>query len=291
MIFNIKSEKGKIFTRTTIAISILILVIVFAGISLYNKASAISEEYVGDLQKETDVFEDAIAQIDAIINDVESNSNEDINNNEETNIDSIIKAMQETEKEEVVYKEENIESNKDNLSLGKTQEQKQEQKQEQNQMKNQEQKKKDEIGSTNGNDKTQTNVAQQNNDTIIGRIEIPKTNLNYPIHGIVSPEILEIAVAMQFGAGLNKVGNTVIMGHNYQNGKLFSNNPKLESGDSIYITDSEGDKVEYTVYDKQYVSETETSYYLRDTGGKREITLLCCADDEIGRMIILAREL
>lgn len=124
---------------------------------------------------------------------------------------------------------------------------------------------------------------------VLGTMEIPATNFKYPVLDKVSPKSIETAVAFQWGAGLNQPGDSVIIGHNYRNGKFFSNNKKLQIGDKIYITDLSGNKLTYTIYDKFETSETDTSFYQRDTQGKPEVTLSTCTDDSKARLIILAR--
>lgn len=89
---------------------------------------------------------------------------------------------------------------------------------------------------------------------------------------------------------LTKFGNTVIQGHNYRNGMFFSNLKKLSNGDKIYITDTSGMKVTYEVYNIFETTETDTSFYKRDTKGLREITLSTCTDDGKLRTIVLAKE-
>ena len=74
----------------------------------------------------------------------------------------------------------------------------------------------------------------------LGSIEIPKTNVKYPILEKVTKKSLETAVAVVWpeNATLNKPGNVVIVGHNYRNGVFFSNNKKLSSIKTyIYIKD------------------------------------------------------
>ncbi len=124
---------------------------------------------------------------------------------------------------------------------------------------------------------------------VLGTMEIPATNFKYPVLDKVSPKSIETAVAFQWGAGLNQPGDSVIIGHNYRNGKFFSNNKKLQIGDKIYITDLSGNKLTYTIYDKFETSETDTAFYQRDTQGKPEVTLSTCTDDSKARLIILAR--
>ena len=126
---------------------------------------------------------------------------------------------------------------------------------------------------------------------VAGKIEIPKTKLNMVVLDRSTKESMEVAVGIAYGPGLNKVGNTVILGHNYRNGDFFSDNDKIEEGDPIYITDSEtGTKVKYTVYNKYVAGSDEFDYATRDTAGKREISLSTCTDDVKSRLIIWAKE-
>ena len=59
--------------------------------------------------------------------------------------------------------------------------------------------------------------------------------------------------------------------------------------DKIYITTLEGERVEYTIYDKFITTAEEVSYIKRDTKGKPEITLSCCTDDDTLRIIVLGK--
>ena len=124
---------------------------------------------------------------------------------------------------------------------------------------------------------------------VVGTIEIPQTSLKYPILEKVTKGSIEVAVAVLYGPGPNQVGNTVIVGHNYRNGLFFSNNKKLSNGDKVYITDLEGKRVTYTIYDKFEATSEDTSFYTRNTNGAREITLSTCTDDSKYRIIILAK--
>jgi LPXTG-site transpeptidase (sortase) family protein len=124
----------------------------------------------------------------------------------------------------------------------------------------------------------------------VGVIEIPKTKLKCPILEDASKAAIEVAVGIYEGVGLNKVGNTTIAGHNYRNGTFFSDNKKIEVGDKIYITDESGTKVTYIAYNIVTVAPEDSSYFGRDTEGKREITLDTCTDDTQSRLLVLARE-
>ncbi len=125
---------------------------------------------------------------------------------------------------------------------------------------------------------------------MVGKITIARTGLECPVLEDASKPAMEVAVGVQYGPGLNKIGNTIIAGHNYRNGLFFSNNKNIQLGDKIKIKDNSGVTVTYTVYSKFETTDEDTSYVNRDTGGKREITLYTCNDDASKRLIILARE-
>jgi len=125
---------------------------------------------------------------------------------------------------------------------------------------------------------------------MVGKIEIPKIKLNCPVLETATDSAIEVAVAVLSGPGINEVGNTVIIGHNYRNGTFFSNNKKLELGDKIYLTDLSGKKVTYIITKKYKTSTEDADYMVRDTKGKREISLSTCTDDSKQRLIIWAKE-
>ena len=97
----------------------------------------------------------------------------------------------------------------------------------------------DNTGDDNINDGNLEGVADVNVDSngkklykgyvVMGTIQIPKTDVKYPILEKVTKKSIEVAVAILYGSGLNQPGNTVIIGHNYRNGLFFSNNKKLEN--------------------------------------------------------------
>lgn len=145
--------------------------------------------------------------------------------------------------------------------------------------------------------KKKTSTKKQNNASTttipqdaIGNITIPKTGVNLPIMKTVTLHNMDTATCFLYSTGtLNKSGTTVIIGHNYQNGKLFSNNNKLKKGDKIYITTQDGTKKEYTIYDKFITSDDDISYIKRNTDNSPQIALSSCTDDEKNRIIILAK--
>ena len=125
---------------------------------------------------------------------------------------------------------------------------------------------------------------------VVGKIEIPETDVSYVILDKVTPKSLETSIGLMYGAGINQVGNTVLAGHNFRNGTFFSNNKRLEEGDKIYITDMDGNRVTYEIYRTYTTTPQDFSYATRDTNGKREISLTTCTDDTSNRLIIWAVE-
>ena len=125
----------------------------------------------------------------------------------------------------------------------------------------------------------------------IGVVNIPAIDVNYPILSTYSDELLKIAPCKFHGPNPNEIGNLCIAGHNYRNSKFFSKVPKLQINDFIEITDLSGKTITYMIYDKFIVNPNELECTSQLTGGKREITLITCTDDNKQRHIIKAREL
>lgn len=125
---------------------------------------------------------------------------------------------------------------------------------------------------------------------VAGKIEIPSIKVNLPILTVATDSSMKVAVGILYGVGLNQIGNTVITGHNYRNGALFSKNDNIKNGDEIFITDVMGVRIKYIVFNKYYTTSTDFEYATRDTAGSREITLQSCTDDGRSRIIVCARE-
>lgn len=130
--------------------------------------------------------------------------------------------------------------------------------------------------------------------TVVGTMKIPAINLEYPILEEISTKSLETALVALYpnGDNINLPGNTVVIGHNYRNGTLFSNLKKLSNGAKIYVTDFRGKSITYQVYNKFEASESDTSFYTRDTNGLAELTLSTCTDaSNDQRTIIFAKQI
>lgn len=129
----------------------------------------------------------------------------------------------------------------------------------------------------------------------IGEINIPSINVNYPILTADNLDnidtLLKISVCKFHGANPNQVGNLCIVGHNYKNSKFFSKVPNLNNGDIVQIKDLSGTTLNYVVYDKYIVEPDNVACTSQLTGGKKEVTLITCTNDNKQRYIIKAREI
>ena len=139
--------------------------------------------------------------------------------------------------------------------------------------------------------KSDTNITTKYKEfTVIGTIQIPNIDLKYPILQENGTEALETSVVLMYTAqGLNNAGNSVITGHNYRNGTMFSNLNKLTNGDYIYITDNTGRNLKYKIYNIYEETEIDNTYITRNTDGKKEITLSTYNNENKAKIIIFAR--
>ena len=124
----------------------------------------------------------------------------------------------------------------------------------------------------------------------IGKIEIPKINLEYGILNTCTDELLKLSPCYFWGAEPNEVGNFCVVGHNYRNNKFFSKVINLVEGDEIYITDLTGRKLTYAIYDKYVVEPNNKECTSQLTNGLKEVTLITCTNDSSQRVIVKARE-
>lgn len=124
----------------------------------------------------------------------------------------------------------------------------------------------------------------------IGTLYIPKTNLTTPIYCMPPMEMMEKMPCFMYATGeLNKPGVVFIIGHNKRNGKLFSNNKKLEEGDEFYFKDYTGIELKYTI-DSKFVTNSEDTSFLNIETDKPIIVLSCCTDaNNNDRLIIIGK--
>ena len=147
------------------------------------------------------------------------------------------------------------------------------------------------ITEPNGNGGTATGEQFFKGFPMKGYIDIPKTDVKYPVLEEATISAMEVSVCILTGPGLNEPGVTVISGHNYRNGLFFSDNAKLATGDVIHITDNDGVTITYKIYKKYQTTPEDALFATKDTEGKREIVLTTCTDDSQNRIIVCAREI
>lgn len=123
---------------------------------------------------------------------------------------------------------------------------------------------------------------------VIGKISIPKIEVEKYILEKTTTESLLVGVTKICGPEINKIGNFCIAGHNY--GDTFGWISSLEIGDEIYITDTYDRSVKYQVYEIERVSPYDTSSLSQDTNSEKEITLITCTLGALKRVIVKAIE-
>lgn len=124
--------------------------------------------------------------------------------------------------------------------------------------------------------------------SVVGKIKIPKLEIEKYILEETTEENLKIAVTKTYGPKANEIGNFCISGHNYP--QTFGKIKELELGDKIIITDTYNRDITYQVYKNYKVDPTDTSCLSQQTNGEREITLITCTLGAIKRNIIKAIE-
>lgn len=124
----------------------------------------------------------------------------------------------------------------------------------------------------------------------IGRIVIPKINVDYPILETWSYDLLKVSICKFHGSSPNEVGNLCLVGHNYRNKRFFSKVKNLEVGDIVQITDISDRTIDYEVYDIHTVVPEDNSDTTQKTNGRKEVTLITCTDDSQQRIIVKCKE-
>ena len=125
---------------------------------------------------------------------------------------------------------------------------------------------------------------------IVGIIEIPKINIEYPIINQTSDETMALSITKFWGNNVNDIGNFTMAGHNYFDGTMFSNTNKLNIEDTIKMTDLDGKTIEYKVFDKYIIDPNDVKCVQSVKENTREITLITCINGRNNRLVIKARE-
>ena len=75
-----------------------------------------------------------------------------------------------------------------------------------------------------------------------------------------------------------------------KNTKFFSKLDQLVNGDIVELTDLTGRTLTYTIYDSYIVEPTDVSCTSQLTKGKKEVTLITCANNGKQRLVVKAVE-
>ena len=123
---------------------------------------------------------------------------------------------------------------------------------------------------------------------VCAKLNIPAINLETYVLEECSKQALLTSVTKFYGEEPNKVGNFCIAGHNYGTSNMFQNIKKLKINDEIYLTDTNGNKEKYSIYDIYTVLPNETRCLSQKTDGNTELTLITCTPDSERRIIVKA---
>ncbi len=123
---------------------------------------------------------------------------------------------------------------------------------------------------------------------VCAKLNIPIINLETYVLEEYSKQALLTSVTKFYGGEPNKVGNFCIAGHNYGSTNMFQNIKKLKVKDEIFLTDTNGNKFKYLIYDMYTVLPNETRCLSQKTDGNTELTLITCTPDSERRIIVKA---
>ena len=152
----------------------------------------------------------------------------------------------------------------------------------------------------NNNNQTQTNNTKIDTKTYTSKdgvkytteaiLKIPKINIEYPVLSATSDALLFVSLNKYWGPQPNEVGNYCIVGHYYENGKMFGKLHKLKNGDKAELTDLSGNTLTYQVYNKYVVEPTDTRCTSQLTNGRKELTLITCTNGGKQRLVVKLRQ-
>lgn len=135
------------------------------------------------------------------------------------------------------------------------------------------------VTPSNMGDNTSNGDVSYGNYTILGKIEIPKIGFNSVIIKEYTYYAMNVGVIKSYGSELNEPGGFILSGHNFRGRSLFMYNIyRLSDGDKIYITDTNGRQLEYTVYDVIRNADPSDDNLYRTYDGYH-VTLMTCEDD------------
>ena len=137
-------------------------------------------------------------------------------------------------------------------------------------------------------DKTSNAGFNYSGYTLLGKIEIPSIGFSSVILKDNTYRAMDLGVVLSYGVMPNEAGGTVLSGHNYRGQSSFMYGIKnLDAGDKIYLTDSSGRQVTYTVYEKlRNYDPNSTDLYKKYSG--YHVTLITCESGGQSRIVVKA---
>ena len=132
---------------------------------------------------------------------------------------------------------------------------------------------------------------------VIGKVKIPKIDIEYPILNLETSNPEETKVPMRYGivkywgGNVNDYGNLSIAGHNNYNGTMFGKTKNLEIGDIVELTDLTNRTIQYKIYDIFITDPNDVSILKTEDETVREVTLITCTNGNKERLILKAREI
>ena len=148
-----------------------------------------------------------------------------------------------------------------------------------------------------------TKDARQIPSDAIGEINIERLHIRYPVYEGTSEAELGRGIGHDpESAGLNQVGNCVLMGHNGSSrGSFFTFLNRAEKGDKVELTDKEGTTRIYSIvklkivdpYDRTVTKKTENTrltLYTCAYHGSRRFVAICEPDFNINETVNVPSE-
>lgn len=127
--------------------------------------------------------------------------------------------------------------------------------------------------------------------TIIGKIEIPKISIKYVILDHATDKNLELSISRFMGPDIHKVGHLVLAGHNMRDGSFFGKLRWLERGDIFTLTDRKGTSAFYQIEKKYTVRANDLSPVQLTGIFEPVVTLITCDNDDNYRLILFANKM
>ena len=140
-------------------------------------------------------------------------------------------------------------------------------------------------------DETGMSLIEFEGYSVIGIIKIPAIYLEYPILEKTTKETMLVSISRYWGGDINSYGNLSLAGHNNKiTLTMFGKNKNLKDGDSVFLTNLNGETVEYIIY-STFVTDPDDITILQTTDSSvREVTLITCTNGSANRLIHKARE-